>query len=173
MFSPNNYGNVGNNSNPDDVIKAMPNFEIPNNGITQDLVNNIDEINRQKYEARQAQIDAAEDIAIIRENTADIIVNQKHLIDSQKETINTQKEIIEQLKSLNYSQMIQLQRLKEIFYSVEDGTAVNKEVMAELAKLLEQQPGWKDFIKDKGADLIVGGILSAMPMLLLKLGIVL
>ena len=173
MFSPNNFNHDGVSFNPDDVIKAMPSFENHNNDILQNLANSIEDMDRHKYEARQAQIDAAEDIAVIRENTTSIIENQKHLIDSQKEIINTQMVIIEQLNSLNDTQKKQLLRLKEIFYSVEDGTSVNKEVMVELEKLIEHQPGWKDFIKDKGADLVVGGILSVMPMLLLKLGIIL
>ena len=170
MFSPNDFNN---SFNAEDVLKSIPSFEGFNIGTSQNLANSIDDVNRQKYEARQAQINAAEDIAEIRENTNDIIMNQKHLIDSQKESINTQKEIIEQLRSLNNIQTQQLQRLKEIFVSVEDGTDVNKQVMAELGKLLEQQPGWKEFIADKGADVVVGVILSAMSKLLLKLGVVL
>lgn len=173
MFRPEDFNN-GNDDvsfNPDNVIHAMPSFVNQNFALSQDVANSISQMNQQKFEARQAQIDAAKDISVIRENTTDIIENQKHLIDSQKEYINSQKEIIEQLKYLNDTQTQQFQRLKEIFYSIEDGTAVNKETMTELKKLVELQPVWSDFIKDKGADVVIGAILALMPMLLRQLGV--
>ncbi len=136
---------------------AMPNYDdLFKPPISKETIDAINEANRYRIQAQQAQIDAAEDIAGMKRQMEDLIENQRIQIENQKKQIERQEKTIDQLHTLNKNQSQQLKRLKEIFYSLEDGTAVSKEMMKNLEKLLAKQPEWKDFIADKGADLVVG-----------------
>lgn len=150
----------------------MPNYNnLIKPAIPQEVKDALDEVNLHKYQARQAQIDAADDISEMKGHMSDLIENQKMQIENQKKQIERQEKTIDQLQTLNETQSQQLQRLKEIFYSIEDGTAVSKEMMRDLEELLVKQPGWKEFMADKGADLVVGGFIAAIPTFLKMLGL--
>lgn len=63
----------------------------------------------------------------------------------------------------------QLRALKDLFASGEDGVAVQKEIMRRLEE--SDQHALRDFIADKGADLIVTGIIEATKATLIASGI--
>ena len=157
----------------DNIQMAMPRYDQMFEPISPDVKEALNDVSRRKAMAQQAQIDAAEDIAEMKGKMTDVIENQKVQIEQQRIQIERQEKTIDQLQRLNETQEQQLQRLKEIFYSIEDGTAVDKEMMRELEDLLDKQPGWKDFIKDKSADVGIGAFLAVLPQLLKMMGMVL
>ncbi|MBP3233864.1 MAG: hypothetical protein J6M65_05525 [Eubacterium sp.] len=157
-------------ADPPSIQFAKPSFP-QIDPIPQEVLDAIDERNRKNEQAQQAQINAAEDIAQMKNQMNDVINNQKSQIEILQKQIQRQERTIDQLQDLNEVQSSQLQKLKEIFYSLEDGTAVDKEIMKDLEELLSKQPGWKEFIKDKGVDVAIGGFVAILPQLLKMIGV--
>ena len=51
---------------------------------------------------------------------------------------------------------------------LEEGDNLDKEYKEEIIILLNKKTGWKDFIIDKGTDVVINGIIMATQMLLEK-----
>ena len=112
-------------------------------------------IAEEAYNNRQRMQRAMEETAV---NTAEsnvqlqtLVAQQSRHIDLLEKQLSTQEE--------------QLTILKNIFASSEDGVAVEKEIM----KLIEEQidenhPLW-EYVKDKGGDVAVAGILQWGPVI--------
>ncbi len=68
-------------------------------------------------------------------------------------------------------QKAQLEALRNLFVSGEDGVAVQKEIM----RLVEENESLqvRDFLADKGADLVVAGIIEAVKVYLIAHGVTL
>jgi len=112
--------------------------------------------NRQKMQAaiEQTAINTAETNVQLQK----VIENQNSYIDVLKDQLSTQKQQLELDEQ-------QLTIIKNIFASEEDGVAVEKEIM----KLIQDQidsrhPLW-DYIKDKGGDIVVGGVTAGAPVI--------
>ena len=106
-----------------------------------------DERENAKLEALQ---ETAKETRGIRERQDRIIDNQQLLIDYQKE----QTEVLAQ----------QLQVLKELFASGEDGVVIQKEIMRLLIEQEENNHSIRDLLKDKGGDLGVAAITATTPL---------
>ena len=105
--------------------------------------------NRQRMQ--QAMEETAANTAASNVQLEKIVAQQSRHIDLLEEQLSTQKE--------------QLAILRNIFASSEDGVAVEKEIM----KLIEEQiddshPLW-EYVKDKGGDIAVAGVLEWGPVI--------
>ncbi len=157
----------------DSIPMATPNYDqMFRNPMSEELKQVLSEEYKLKAMAQQAQIDESRDIAEMKGQMSDLIDNQRIQIEQQQAQIERQEKTIDQLQRLNDTQTKQLQRLYEILTSIENGTAVDEETLRQLVKLMSKQPGWKDFIADKGADIAVGGMLAAVPQVLKLLGFI-
>lgn len=120
---------------------------------TQQMVDEIsasmDERAERTEEARQAMLNTAENTQRISANMDRVLENQLDLIDIQRSQLNT---------------------LKAIFASGEDETSVVKEILNILEK---EDPEVFTLLKDKGGDIAVAGILSAIKVFLQMHGITL
>ena len=92
------------------------------------------------------------------ENTAQTNIQLQKVIENQNDYIDLLKKQLE-------IDAKQLDALKNIFASSEAGVTVEKEIM----KLIEEQidenhPLW-DYVKDKGGDVAVAGILQWGPVI--------
>lgn len=107
------------------------------------------------YEERHRMQEAMEQTA---ENTAQTNIHLQKVVENQNAYIDLLR------KQLEIDEK-QLDALKNIFASSEDGVAVEKEIM----KLIEEQidenhPLW-EYVKDKGGDIAVAGILQWGPVI--------
>ena len=105
--------------------------------------------NRQRMQ--RAMEETAANTAASNVQLEKIVAQQSRHIDLLEEQLSTQKE--------------QLAILRNIFASSEDGVAVEKEIM----KLIEEQiddshPLW-EYVKDKGGDIAVAGVLEWGPVI--------
>ncbi len=154
------------------IQMARPNYDAMfKNSMSDEIKDAISEANRHRIQAQQAQIDAAHDIADMKGQMRDSIDNQRIQIENQIQQIERQEKTIDQLQELNESQRLELKRLKEILVSIENGTAADEQMMRDIQELLSKQLGWKDFIADKGADVVIGGLLTALPHILRMIGL--
>lgn len=130
--------------------EARPDYNFISNQ-TQRMVDEIsasmNERAERTEEARQAMLNTAENTERISANMDRVLENQLDLIDIQRQ---------------------QLDVLKSIFASGEDETSVVKEILGIMEK---EDPEAFSLLKDKGGDIAVAGILSAIKMFLQMHGI--
>lgn len=95
----------------------------------------------------------------------EFVVKQDNYIKTLKEQLTTQKnQLVVQQAELE-TQSEQLDILKNIFASGEDGVQVEKEIMLLIQRQIdENHPLW-DYVKDKGGDLAVTGVTVGIPVL--------
>ena len=141
-------------ANPPQPI--VPTFIEENERRTKELLDGIDKTNRERDARENAKLEAlqttAKETQEIRERQDKIIDNQQMLIDYQKEQIAVLTQ--------------QLQVLKDLFASGEDGVSVQKEIMQMLIEQEKDKHPIGDLLKDKGADLGVAAITAATPFVL-------
>ncbi len=106
-------------------------------------------------EEHQREIQAREDakyqaLCETANNTREIRERQDRIIDNQLKQIERQEQ--------------EIQILKEIFTSGEDGVAVQKEIMQLMIEQEENKHPISDLLKDKGADLEVAAITAVAPL---------
>lgn len=112
-------------------------------------------IAEEAYNNRQRMQRAMEETAA---NTAESNVQLQKLVGQQSRHI----ELLEKQLSV---QEEQLAILNNIFASAEDGVAVEKEIMKLIAEQIdENHPMW-EYVKDKGGDVAVAGILQWGPVI--------
>lgn len=115
---------------------------------------------RRKFEERQikAAEETAANTATTNERLNGIIDNQNEYIKLLKDQLHAQKQQIDTAKS-------QLQMLRNLFTSLEDGVSVEKELAGLIqSQIDENHPLW-DYVKDKGGDIGVAGIVAGTPIL--------
>ena len=121
----------------------------------QELMEQISQTARERDERENAKLEALQETARetheIRERQDKIIDNQQLLIDYQKEQIAVLSQ--------------QLQVLKDLFASGEDGVTVQKEIMQMLIDQEENEHPIGEYLADKGGDLGVAAITAATPMI--------
>lgn len=112
-------------------------------------------IAEEAYNNRQRVLHAVEETAA---NTAESNVQLQKIVAQQSRHI----EILErQLATLDN----QLTMLNNIFSSSEDGVMVEKEIMKLIAEQInENHPLW-EYVKDKGGDIAVAGLLEWGPVI--------
>lgn len=111
----------------------------------------------EEREAREnAKLKALQETA---EETKSIRVRQDKIIDNQQRLIEIQDSAMEVLSQ-------ELQVLKNIFASGEDGVAVQKEIMDKLIELEQNKHPIREFIADKGGDIGVEVLKVAVPLML-------
>ena len=102
-------------------------------------------------------------------NTAETNQYLQETIKYQKKAIGSLEEQLNYLKQLNDVNERQLQVLRNIFASGEDGVAVEKELIKIIrSQIDETHPLW-EYVKDKGGDLLVNGVSAGLPILYLSL----
>ena len=130
--------------------------------IATQLQNRMDETQRLAQQAAQAAYEERhrmqEAVVQTAENTAQTNIQLQKVIENQNDYIDLLKKQLE-------IDAKQLDALKNIFASSEAGVTVEKEIM----KLIEEQidenhPLW-DYVKDKGGDVAVAGILQWGPVI--------
>ena len=105
--------------------------------------------NRQRMQ--KAMEETAENTAANNVQLEKIVAQQSRHIDLLEKQLSTQEE--------------QLTTLKNIFASTEDGVAVEKEIMKLIKEQIdESHPMW-EYVKDKGGDVAVAGILQWGPVI--------
>lgn len=133
---------------------VLPTFVEENQRRTRDIIDSIDKTNRERDARENAKLEAlqttAKETQEIRERQDKIIDNQQMLIDYQREQITVLSQ--------------QLQVLKDLFTSGEDGVSVQKEIMQMLIEQEKDKHPIGDLLKDKGADLGVAAITAATPL---------
>ena len=114
------------------------------------------------YNDRQKMQRAMEQTA---ENTGEanaqlqkIVAQQVEYIDLLKEQLALKKEQLELSEK-------QLAVLKEIFASSEDGVTVEKEIMSIIQSQIDSEHPLWEYVKDKGGDVAVAGILQWGPVI--------
>ncbi|QSX06686.1 hypothetical protein JYG23_04315 [Sedimentibacter sp. zth1] len=119
-------------------------------------------IAQEAYENRKKMKDALEQTAI---NTAEtntrlqkVVENQNAYIDLLKEQLTTQQQQLENNEK-------QLTILKNIFASGEDGVAVEKEIMKLIKSQIDSNHPLWDYVKDKGGDIAVTGLIYGSPII--------
>ena len=115
---------------------------------------------RREYEKKQlkASEETAANTAMTNERLNEIIDNQNKYIKILEDQIHDQKEQLEIAK-------LQLQALKNLFTSLEDGVSVEKELAGLIqSQIDETHPLW-DYVKDKAGDIAVAGIIHGTPVL--------
>ena len=126
-------------------------------------------ISEENYTTPRRMLQAMEETAA---NTAESIVQLQKIIAQQSRHI-------ELLEKQLATQEKQLATLDDIFASNEDGVVVEKEIMKLIeTQINESHPLW-EYVKDKGGDIAVAGLLkwgpviwTAVKMYLVKEGIV-
>lgn len=133
---------------------------------TIDLVSNVDaqfeESQREKmriaeeaYNNRQRMLQAMEDTAT---NTAESNMQLQKIVAQQSRHIELLEKQLE-------TQEKQLATLNDIFASNEDGVAVEKEIMKLIGEQInDSHPLW-EYVKDKGGDVAVAGLLEWGPVI--------
>lgn len=116
----------------------------------------VEEANAHKRAAEDAQIKNAQHTAEINIKVDKIIQNQQELIDYQRGQIKFQEE--------------QLQILKNIFASGEDGVAVQKEIMKTLEDNLGKDHPLLSYFADKGGDIAFPALFAALKVYLVSKG---
>ena len=126
-------------------------------GINLQMERNIAQAERlgsEAYNNRQRMLQAMEETA---SNTSE---SNMHL-----QKINAQLiKHIELLEVQLYVQTQQLNTLKNLFASTEDGVLVEKEMLKLLREIDDSHPLW-EYVKDKGGDIAVAGILEHWPVI--------
>lgn len=119
------------------------------------LSNSLKEINQEAYNNRQKLQQA---IGQTASNTETTIVKLQDIIDNQNKYITL---LNQQLST----QQRQLEILKSLFVSGENGVAVEKEIMELIRNEIDStHPLW-EYVKDKGGDIVVAGITSGAPII--------
>lgn len=138
----------------------------------QEVSQSIDEMNRLKAEREQAKLDAARQTA---ENTEQMKGALDNVIINQNQLITILNENNEKLEEQNEILSAQLQKLRDLFVSQEDGVAVTKETRALIEQLLteasKKDHKIRDFIADKGIDGAIAAVSAVLPGLLKLAGI--
>lgn len=123
---------------------------------TREITEQIDRMHRERESREKAKLEAltetAKETKEIREKQDKIIDNQQRLIDYQTDQI----EIMIQ----------QLSTLKQLFYSGEDGVAVQKEIMRKLIEQEEKDHPIRNYLADKGGDIGVNALIAVGPYVL-------
>ena len=115
----------------------------------------IEKINQSAYEERRRTQEAIERTA---ENTAQANLQLQKIIENQNAYIDLLRGQLE-------SSQKQLDLLKNIFASSVDGVAVEKEIMKIIQlNIDERHPLW-EYVKDKGGDVAVAGVLQWGPVI--------
>lgn len=105
--------------------------------------------NRQRMQ--RAMEETAANTAASNVQLEKIVAQQSRHIDLLEEQLSTQKE--------------QLAILKNIFASSEDGVAVEKEIMKLIAEQIDDSHPLWEYVKDKGGDIAVAGVLEWGPII--------
>ena len=77
---------------------------------------------------------------------------------NQNDYIDLLNAIIQQQKQQNALLSEQLQKVKNIFSSQEDGVAVEKEIMRLIQEQIDDKHPLWDYVKDKGSDLAISAL---------------
>ena len=98
-------------------------------------------------------------------NTEKTNIQLSNIIENQNEYIKLLKTQLEFTQKKLENDEKQLEILKAIFYSENDGIAIEKEIKNIIEKEIdENHPLW-DYVKDKGGDLAVAGIVAGVPII--------
>ena len=98
--------------------------------------------------------------------------NRQRMLQAMEETASNTSESNMHLQKIN-AQLIkhielledqQLNTLKNLFASTEDGVLVEKEMLKLLREIDDSHPLW-EYVKDKGGDIAVAGILEHWPVI--------
>ena len=115
----------------------------------------MEQISRSAYEERRRTQEAIERTA---ENTAQTNIQLQKIIENQNAYIDLLRGQLETSQK-------QLDILKNLFASTEDGVTVEKEIMKIIqANIDEKHPLW-EYVKDKGGDVAVAGVLQWGPVI--------
>lgn len=120
----------------------------------QELMGHISQTARERDAREKAKLEALQETA---KETKEIRERQDKIIDNQQMLIEYQKEQIAVLSQ-------QLQVLKDLFASGEDGVAVQKEIMQMLIDQEKDKHPVREYLADKGGDLGVAAITAATPL---------
>ena len=87
-----------------------------------------------------------------------VVDNQNDYIDLLKEQLSAQK------KQLEFDEQ-QLDILKNIFATGEDGVTAEEEILRLIQNQIDSQHPLRDYIKDKAGDIAVAGITTGAPVI--------
>ena len=132
----------------------IPTFIEENQRQTQEILDQISKTARERDARENAKLEAAQETA---RGVVEIKDKQDKIIDNQQMLIEYQKEQIAVLSQ-------QLQVLKDLFASGEDGVAVQKEIMQMLIDQENDKHPIRDYLADKGGNLGVAAITAATPV---------
>jgi len=131
----------------------MPTFIEESERRTEEILDGIDKVNRERDARENAKLEALQKTA---RETQEIRERQDKIIDNLQKLIDYKKEQIEALSQ-------QLQVLKNLFASGEDGVAVQKEIMQMIIDQEKDKHPIREYLADKGGDLGVAAITAATP----------
>lgn len=119
------------------------------------LSSSLKEINQEAYNNRHKLQQSIEQTA---SNTETTIIELQTVISNQNKYIN-------QLNQQLSTQQQQLEILKNLFASEENGIAVEREILELIRKEIDSKDPLWEFVKDKGGDIAVAGITSGAPII--------
>lgn len=134
----------------------VPTFIEEHEQQTREITEQINRMHQERDARENAKLEAVQETA---RTVAEIRNKQDKIIDNQLVLIDYQKEHIDVLSQ-------QLQILKDIFASGEDGVDVQKEIMQILIEQEENEHPIRALLCDKGADLGVAAITAVVPSVL-------
>ena len=137
----------------------------------------VDEANRERREKEQRALNAAETTA---DNTVQLLSQMNTVTKNQNDYIELLKAILQQQQQQISLLDEQLKKVKAIFASQEDGVSVEKDIMRLIQEQIDDKHPLWEYVKDKGGDLAVSGIVAGVPVIynaiksfLVSLGIIL
>lgn len=114
----------------------------------EEISREISKSNRERWNREEAKLKAAQRTA---ENTDEMRADLKDVIHNQNELIAYQRQ--------------QLDVLRMLFASGEDGVAVQKEIMQHIIDAENNEHPVRDYIADKGGDVGVAALAASAPVI--------
>ena len=130
--------------------------------IVSDLQSQIEQNNNQAFkhaeEAYKNGQKVRESLEQTANNTAETNAQLQKVIDNQNDYI----ELLKQQLEVNQQQV---EILKDIFKSGDEGVAMEMEIKALIEQKIDSNHPLWDYVKDKGGDIAVAGITTATPFI--------
>ena len=140
---------------------AMPSLKVDTSHLDSAMLA-MTKASQERWEREERKLDALEATA---KNTNETNNRLNKVIDNQNDYIEALKTQIEMQKRQNELSAEQVEILKNIFASGENGMTVERELIELIRKEIDDKHPLWDYVKDKGGDLVVAGITASAPVL--------
>ncbi|MDD3228058.1 MAG: hypothetical protein PHE09_02475 [Oscillospiraceae bacterium] len=158
------------NDNFNGVLAGIPKLDFSHTvNVTSGIQAIMEENNRRTQQIAQEAYNnrlrmqvAIEQTAV---NTAETTVQLQKVVENQNSYIDVLKDQLSAQKQQLDLDEQQLTILKNLFASVEDGVAIEKEIMKLIQKQIDSSHPLWDYVRDKGGDITVAGVTAGAPVI--------